>query len=42
MGRDALKAFRGRIEEGLVGFIIDPADTDYQRGYEAALKEIKK
>lgn len=28
------------LEEALDSFIIDPADTDYQLGYLAALKEL--
>lgn len=30
------------IENGLVSYGVDPADSDYQRGYEACLKEISK
>lgn len=36
---DAEKASR-YIEAGLVGFIGDPADSEYQRGYLAALLTI--
>jgi hypothetical protein len=28
--------------EALQSFENDPADTDYQKGYEAALKEVRK
>ena len=28
------------LEEALEAFAKDPADTDYQRGYEAALREL--
>lgn len=31
---------RKHIMEALVGFVNDPADSDYQRGYLAALYEI--
>ncbi len=30
------------IKEALDSFERDPADSDYQKGYEAALKELKK
>jgi hypothetical protein len=36
---DAEKATR-YIEQALIGFINDPADSDYQRGYLAALLTI--
>lgn len=28
------------LQQALAGFADDPADSDYQRGYEAALKEL--
>lgn len=30
------------LDEALAAFEKDPADTDYQRGYEAALRELKR
>lgn len=30
------------IDEVIAGFHHDPADSDYQRGYEAAYKEAKR
>jgi hypothetical protein len=42
MDRNTLKAFKDLIDNALLGFEMDPSDSDYQRGYEAALKEVKK
>lgn len=32
---------RAYLENSLTSFQMDPADTDYQRGYEAALKDLQ-
>lgn len=32
--------FESYLIEALQGFANDPADTDYQRGYEAGLREL--
>lgn len=29
------------VEEGLIGFVKDPADSDYQEGYQAALEDLQ-
>lgn len=26
----------------ILSFVVDPADTDYQRGYQAAIEDVKK
>lgn len=31
---------RGYIEDALIGFEHDPADSDFQRGYQAALETV--
>ena len=40
MGVRSLMNFRSEIEEALAGFVDDPADSDYQKGYQAALEEV--
>ncbi|RYD66076.1 MAG: hypothetical protein EOP83_05930 [Verrucomicrobiaceae bacterium] len=33
---------RGYVRSSLEGFLLDPPDSDYQRGYMAALKAVLK
>jgi hypothetical protein len=45
MGRDALRPLDEYLEEAILSFhpeIGDPADSDYQKGYLAALIEVRK
>lgn len=41
-GKDMDKEFLKHLEESIDSFKNDPADTDFQRGYLAALKECKR
>jgi hypothetical protein len=39
---NALQRVRQYLDQALFGFKQDPASSDYQRGYEAALKEVQR
>lgn len=38
----AFKIFQEYVDEVLASFHHDPADSDYQKGYEAAYKEMQR
>ena len=37
-----MKTFRQKLEQLIQGYVTDPADNEFQRGYELCLKEMHK